>query len=154
MRPTSIPLLRFLCGLFQKQNRNVHAQCGALCWRETDGRREVLLITSREAGRWIIPKGWPMDGKTLAEAAAQEAWEEAGIRGTATPVSIGRYHYVKRPGSASAAEVEVTVFPLKVLHEDDDFPEQGQRDKMWLPPKEAAKVVDNPSLRKLIASFA
>lgn len=154
MRHLSTSIFRALCRFFSRRSHGMLAQCGALCWRENDGRKEVLLITSREAGRWIIPKGWPMNGKTLAEAAAQEAWEEAGIRGTAHPVSIGRYRYVKRAGSASAAEVEVTVFSLEALQEKGAFPEQGQRDKMWLPPGEAADTVDNPSLRKLIASFA
>ncbi|MDB6454813.1 NUDIX hydrolase [Falsirhodobacter sp. 20TX0035] len=139
--------------LVSKQKRGLPSQCGALCWREVGGRKEVLLITSRESGRWIIPKGWPMKGKTLAEAAAQEAWEEAGVRGVVHSTSVGRFRYVKRPRSLAATEVEVTVFPLHVHEEHDDFPERGEREKMWVAPRDAAQLVDNPSLRALLASF-
>lgn len=138
---------------FQKQDRRPLSQCGALCWRQNDVRKDVLLITSREAGRWIIPKGWPMAGKTLVQAAEQEAWEEAGVRGTAQPASIGCYRYVKRAGSPSAAEVDVTVFALQVFEERNDFPEYGQRDRLWTTPEDAARPVDNRSLSVLIASF-
>ncbi|MDB6454248.1 NUDIX hydrolase [Falsirhodobacter sp. 20TX0035] len=137
----------------QEPDRRPLSQCGALCWRQNDVCKDVLLITSREAGRWIIPKGWPMKGKTLLQAAEQEAWEEAGVRGTPNPASIGCYRYVKRSGSPSAVEVDVTVFPLQVFEERNDFPEYGQRDRLWTTPEDAARLVDNRSLSVLIASF-
>ncbi|MEN9850080.1 MAG: hypothetical protein RL128_243, partial [Pseudomonadota bacterium] len=56
-------------------------QYGALCWRMHRGKVEVLLITSRDTGRWVIPKGWPIDGLAPAQTAAREAWEEAGVEG-------------------------------------------------------------------------
>ena len=57
-------------------------QTGALPWRRAKGDQlEILLVTGRLSGRWIVPKGWPMRGKTMAKAAAQEAYEEAGVRG-------------------------------------------------------------------------
>jgi 8-oxo-dGTP pyrophosphatase MutT (NUDIX family) len=45
------------------------------------GKREIMLLTSRETRRWVIPKGWPMMGKKPAQAAAQEAYEDAGLIG-------------------------------------------------------------------------
>jgi ADP-ribose pyrophosphatase YjhB (NUDIX family) len=38
----------------------------------------VLLVTSRETGRWIIPKGGPIKGFKPAKTAAREAYEDAG----------------------------------------------------------------------------
>ena len=70
-------------------------QVGALCWRRTGKGVRVMLITSRDTGRWIIPKGWPMRNRTEAEAAAREAWEEAGLRGDILDRSIGVYTYRK-----------------------------------------------------------
>ena len=40
------------------------SQFGALCWRAGKSGAEVLLISSRETGRWVIPKGWPMKSTT------------------------------------------------------------------------------------------
>jgi len=136
--------------LFPWRKPKALSQTGALCWRETDGRKEILLITSRASGRWIIPKGWPMEGKTLAEAAAQEAWEEAGVRGTTSPLPVGSYRYSKRAGQGSAVEIDVTVFSLQVLQEQDDYPERGQREKIWAPAEDAAGLVSNSSLCALI----
>lgn len=86
-------------------------QCGALCWRENGADVEILLVTSRDTGRWVIPKGWPMIGKTLAEAAAQEAWEEAGIKGVVHLVPLGSYRYIK---PQLDTQLEVVVFSLNV----------------------------------------
>ena len=60
--------------------RPKRVQVAALCFRETDTGKDVLLITSRGTGRWIVPKGWPIDGMGGSEAALREAWEEAGVR--------------------------------------------------------------------------
>ena len=70
-------------------------QYAALPWRMTDGTLEVLLLTSRGTGRWVIPKGWPHDSFSSAHSAAQEAYEEAGIRGAITREPIGSYRYDK-----------------------------------------------------------
>lgn len=110
-------------------------QCGALCWRENGPDVEILLVTSRDTGRWVIPKGWPMVGKTLAEAAAQEAWEEAGIRGVIHPVPIGSYRYTK---PEQGVELEVVVFSLSVTRAATKFPESKQRRRTWLSLEKAA----------------
>ena len=106
-------------------------QVAALCFRRTDTGCEVLLVTSRDTGRWVIPKGWPMEGKSSAESAAQEAWEEAGVR-------QGQFD------EAPAIEVE----DLR-----DDFPEVHERKRNWVSPQEAAQMVREPQLQDLLNSF-
>ena len=72
-------------------------QVAALCYRETPKGKQVLLITSRDTGRWIVPKGWPVDGLDGAEAALQEAWEEAGVsKADIESAPMGYYDYNKR----------------------------------------------------------
>ena len=86
-------------------------QVAALAYRKHGKGVDVLLITSRETKRWVIPKGWPMKGKKDWDAAATEAFEEAGIEGTIGHKSIGTYHYVKRKLSGDL-DCKVIVYPL------------------------------------------
>ncbi len=134
----------------------LHEQVGALCYRVSDkGRLKVLLVTSRRTGRWIIPKGWPMEGKTASEAAAQEAWEEAGVRGLACDRSIGAFCYRKQRGPREAAILfRVEVFALRVVQLAERFPEQRARNRDWMTPEEAARQVAEPELAALLKSFA
>jgi 8-oxo-dGTP pyrophosphatase MutT (NUDIX family) len=136
-------------------DREPRAQSAALPWRRgADGAVEVLLITSRETRRWVVPKGWPMKGLSLAETAAREAFEEAGVEGVPTGKKLGVYHYDKRLRSGRLQHVRVSVYALKVTGELDAFPEQGQREKLWTTPADAAGRVDEPDLAQLIATFA
>jgi 8-oxo-dGTP pyrophosphatase MutT (NUDIX family) len=129
-------------------------QYAALPWRRApDGTIKVLVITSRETRRWVIPKGWPMKDRTPAEAAAQEAYEEAGVIGEALPKPLGSYGYGKRLRAGDVQEVTVTVYALEVFVEQLAFPEQGQREKLWTTPAEAAERVDEPELKALIRRF-
>lgn len=128
-------------------------QTGALPWRLDKGSKpEVLLVTGRRSGRWMIPKGWPMMGKSLADAAAREAFEEAGIRGAIDPQPLGSFRHVKRNFFGSV-EVEILVHPLAVERELPDWPERGQRDRQWFPLKQAAAQVESEELRTLIATL-
>jgi 8-oxo-dGTP pyrophosphatase MutT (NUDIX family) len=130
------------------------AQFAALPWRRlADGQIKVLLITSRETRRWVIPKGWPMPDRTPAAAAAQEAYEEAGVVGEPAVKPIGTYAYDKRLRDGARQSVEVSVFPLEVLVEQLGFPEHGQRERLWTSPAEAAERVDEPGLKALIRGF-
>ncbi len=129
-------------------------QVGALCWRNGPAGVEVLLVTSRDTGRWIIPKGWPMKGRSPEDAALREAFEEAGVEGEANPVASGSYRYVKVVDPAHGAPCEVTVFPVRVARLRDRFPERGQRDRAWFTPEEAATKVDEAELRALLRLFA
>jgi 8-oxo-dGTP pyrophosphatase MutT (NUDIX family) len=121
--------------------------------RKKKGGVEVLLISSLDTGRWIIPKGWPMDGLRPAEAAAQEAWEEAGIRGRVRDDVLGLYSYAKFLDEELSIAVIVVVFPLEVSHLEDAFPEAGQRRRKWMTRKKAAERVEEPDLKQIIAGF-
>lgn len=129
-------------------------QVAALCWRPAAGGREVLLITSRDTGRWVLPKGWPMAGKTSAESAAQEAWEEAGVlKGRFEDVPLGQYHYDKRLDNGALEPLETLVYGVEVLEMRDDFPEARERSRNWVSPAEAARLVDEPQLSALLGRF-
>ncbi len=129
------------------------AQYAALCYRLSGkDTNEVLLITSRDTGRWVIPKGWPMKGKSGAECALREAFEEAGVEGRLSPDPIGVYPYDKvLPDRVTPCIV--TVYPVEVSHLSKDFPEKGQRERRWFKAKKAAAKVDEPELRSLLNSF-
>ncbi|RJL03926.1 NUDIX hydrolase [Paracoccus siganidrum] len=123
-------------------------QVAALCLDPETGK--VLLITSRGTGRWIIPKGWPMEGRTLPAAAALEAWEEAGAEGRIGREEIGRYSYDKDQDSGFAVPVEVRVYPLHVTRLSGDFPESAQRKRRWFTPRDAIRMVAEPGLKALL----
>ena len=112
---------------------------------------EVLLITSRETGRWTIPKGWPIKGFKPAKTAVREAYEEAGVRGHVSGRALGRYVYEKRMEDRVASiPCEVQVFPLLAKVRLKKWPECGQRKVRWFRVPEAAAVIDDGDLRKLI----
>lgn len=119
----------------------------------TDGSAEILLITSRETKRWVIPKGNPIRGLPPHQAAAHEAFEEAGISGIPCPAELGLYHYDKRRADGSSRKAKVQVFPLQVVSEFDDWPEMHQRQKRWFSLGEAAGLVDEAELQALIRGF-
>lgn len=128
-------------------------QVGALCFRRTGGSHKVILITSRDTGRWVIPKGWPMRNRTEAEAAAREAFEEAGVRGEIGARSIGMYGYMKWLSPGRVIPCVVRIYPLEVRELLKRYPETGQRQVRWLTPKKAAKRVQEPELARLIRDF-
>jgi 8-oxo-dGTP pyrophosphatase MutT (NUDIX family) len=118
-----------------------------------NGQAQILLLTSRETKRWVIPKGWPIRGLKPRHVAAREAYEEAGVRG---PINgkrpIGIYHYEKRlPGEQLLCEVHV--FLLRVSQQLEDWPEKGQRESRWVDVVEAAALVDEGGLAELIRSI-
>lgn len=128
-------------------------QVGALPYRRrVSGEVEVMLVTTRSAGRWIIPKGWPMSGKTLAEAAQQEAFEEAGVRGRIDPLEIGRFPHAKDHILAGAITTEVVVFPLAVAEELPVWPERHERTRAWFGLATAAEAVGPGALADIIGS--
>ena len=126
----------------------------ALPWRGEGEALRILLVSSRETRRWVIPKGWPMKDKTDFQAAATEAYEEAGLDGIIGEQSIGEYEYLKKLKNGMARLVKVDVYPLQVTGEREAWPEQGQRTLRWMPPVEAALAVQEPALRDLIVRFA
>jgi 8-oxo-dGTP pyrophosphatase MutT (NUDIX family) len=129
-------------------------QYAALCWRLHRGHVEVLLITSRDTGRWVTPKGWPMDGMDPAEAAAREAWEEAGVTGEVEPDVLGFYSYDKVLKPGQSLPCVVAVYPLRVGELADKFPERKERRRKWFSAAKAARKVAEPELRELLANLA
>jgi 8-oxo-dGTP pyrophosphatase MutT (NUDIX family) len=139
----------------REPDREPRSQFAALPWRKSPtGELEVLLITSRETRRWVIPKGWPIKGKKSSQSAAQEAFEEAGVQGRIGKKPFGAYAYDKRLKSGRMQRVRVAVFALEVEKEADAYLEIGQREKAWVAPAEAARRVDEPELMVLLATFA
>jgi 8-oxo-dGTP pyrophosphatase MutT (NUDIX family) len=138
----------------REPDREPRSQFAALPWRRNGaGEVEILIITSRETHRWVIPKGWPIKGMSSAKSAAREAFEEAGVIGKIRKVPIGSYAYDKRLRNGRLQHVRVAVFALQVDTESDIFPEAGQRQKLWASPIEAARHVDEPELMVLLATF-
>ena len=133
--------------------RRPRLQVGALCWRLSGKGLRVLLITSRETGRWVIPKGWPMKKRTDWEAAAREAWEEAGVEGEVSPVPIGLYTYRKVLPGGVWIPCAVRVFPLRVVSMRREYPETNLRSNRWFSPRKAARRVAEPELAALIRAF-
>lgn len=131
----------------------VPAQFAALCSRQKAGRLEVLLITSRDSGRWVLPKGWQIPGRSGGETALIEAWEEAGVMGGLTGEAIGSYVYSKflRPGHSDLCRVEV--HPVKVDRLCPDFPEARERRRKWMSLAKAAKSVMEPELAALLRNL-
>ncbi len=116
------------------------------------GRLKVMLVTSRETRRLILPKGWPIDGLKPHRVAEREAREEAGVVGKVSRRPLGSYVYWKRMRDAFVL-CGVDVFPLEVRDELADWTERGERQRDWYPVGEAAGLVDEPGLAALLTTF-
>ncbi|WP_439154699.1 NUDIX hydrolase [Yoonia sp.] len=131
---------------------DVRAQFAALCWRIKGGKLQICLVTSRTRGRWILPKGWPMHKQTPAEAAATEAFEEAGLSGKAFDTCLGAYSYIK-PVDAESTPIITLVYPLHVQKVYKVWPEMEQRRRKWFTQQKAAKKLSEPALQRIVATF-
>ncbi|MDO1581141.1 NUDIX hydrolase [Rhizobium oryzicola] len=133
-------------------------QYAALCYRfemmNGISVPRVLLLTSRETGRWVIPKGWPMKGKRSCAVAAQEAYEEAGVQGNVHKEVFGFYAYLKKRKSGVKVPVKVQVHLLEVTGMLESFPEKESRKLEWVSCEEAAVRVNEPELKGLLLAFA
>ena len=136
-----------------KAVKRAGVQYAALPYRIEGRQVMILLITSRATQRWVIPKGWPMRGLKPHDAAATEAAEEAGIVGEVEDAPIGSYHYDKQFSATRSRDVQVTVFAFHVRFQADGWKEQGQRRLEWFPYQQAATLVAEPTLRRLIRDF-
>lgn len=128
-------------------------QVAALVYRYQGENIEVLLITSRGTGRWIVPKGWPIPGRSSAQAALREAYEEAGVRGTAEANAIGSYEYKKYDLPEGQNLFTVEVFPVLFSHQEKKWPEKQQRQYEWVSQQEAAARVDEEQLKDILLDF-
>ncbi|OED48187.1 NUDIX hydrolase [Rhodobacteraceae bacterium (ex Bugula neritina AB1)] len=131
--------------------RPARVQVAALCSRSGADGKEVLMITSRGTGRWILPKGWPIEGKDGPESALQEAWEEAGVKANGiSPQPVGEYHFTKRHDNGTEEPVTTLIFEAEVAQLEDDYPESSERTRQWMKPAEAADLVDEPELQEIL----
>jgi 8-oxo-dGTP pyrophosphatase MutT (NUDIX family) len=129
-------------------------QFAALPWRISErGRRQVMLLTTRETRRWMIPKGWPMKSRKPTEVASQEAYEEAGLVGRIVGKRpLGIFHYEKQLTKESRL-CQVHVFSFRVERQLDDWPEKQQRETKWFDATEAAALVEEDGLSGIITRF-
>jgi 8-oxo-dGTP pyrophosphatase MutT (NUDIX family) len=113
----------------------------------------VVLVTSRETRRWVVPKGWIEPREPPHLSAAREAFEEAGIEGEADPDPLGLYAYPKRLSDGTARPTEVLVFRFRVARLLRDWPERGERTRRLFAPDAAAALVAEPGLAELLRSL-
>lgn len=135
---------------------DVKTQYAAICYRRRPnqgGAIEVLLITSRDTGRWVIPKGWPMGKKKPHQVACTEAWEEAGVRGRVQKKAWGHYSYVKKLDDGNLVPATVQVHLLDVRELESEYPEKNERRLGWFTPAAAASCVKEPELRGLFSKL-
>jgi 8-oxo-dGTP pyrophosphatase MutT (NUDIX family) len=125
-----------------------YQQSGVIPYRIKGRAVEILLITSRRRGRWIIPKGIIDPGTTAIESACKEAYEEAGIRGRPSATALGKYQYDKWGGTCT-----VEVFALEVSSVLETWPESGVRRRQWMSVGAAAKAIEEPALKRLISGL-
>ena len=136
----------------RRDNDNGHAaQIAALPVRWDDkGKLRVLMVTSRGTGRWVLPKGWMIDGCKPWRAAEIEALEEAGARGHIGATPLGTYAYDKLMDDGTSVPCLVTVYPMHVERLKRRWKERDERERRWFSPKGAAKRVDEPDLKRLL----
>lgn len=133
--------------------RAIAEQSAVLAWRRRKRGLRILLVTSLETRRWVLPKGNVEDGLTPRESALREAFEEAGIEGDAAGREIGAYLY-RKDDSKGGGLRRVAVFPMQVSRVLDDWPEKDRRRREWMSPEDAAAAVAEKKLAKIIARFA
>jgi 8-oxo-dGTP pyrophosphatase MutT (NUDIX family) len=134
----------------------VRVQYGALPYRFTPmAALEILVVTTRQSRRWIVPKGWPIKRLTPAKSAAREAFEEAGVRGKIGVRPIGTFSYKKTADANGAeADCEVKIFPLLVRRQSATWPESAQRVAQWVDPEKAISLIREPELKSIVTKFA
>ncbi len=121
---------------------------------DKNGNIRVLMVTSRDTGRWVMPKGWLMDGKKPWRAAEIEALEEAGAAGFISHQPIGKYRYTKRLNERKTVNCVVTVYPLVVEKLKSRWKERKQRKRHWFSPKKAAELVAEPELVEILRTLS
>jgi 8-oxo-dGTP pyrophosphatase MutT (NUDIX family) len=136
--------------LVTDQTQAAFLQVAALCLRDGSDGPEVLLVQTLRLRAWVVPKGWPVDGLSLPQSAAQEAWEEAGVRGMVQPDPIGQFHYSKVKKSGLPVHVRAQVFRMDVTDQAETYPEAHRRSRLWVQPAIAAQMVRDSELAALL----
>lgn len=135
------------------QKTDVRTQFAALCFQNKNNKLRFLLITSRERGRWIIPKGWPILGQDPMEAVMTEAWEEAGVKGTVMPRPVGLFSYLKEYEEKPNLPCVAMVYAVEVDSLARSYPEKKERTRKWVSRKKAIAIVDDPELAQVLEDF-
>ena len=126
-------------------------QAGAIAYRVLDDKIQVLLITSRDSGRWIIPKGNIDPGSTPSKAAEREAYEEAGVKGRlGASLPLGFYTYFKRSTSGALCPATVEVYLLRVNEQLKKWPEKRERQLSWASIEDAIRIIEEPGVVPLL----
>jgi 8-oxo-dGTP pyrophosphatase MutT (NUDIX family) len=125
-------------------------QIAALPLRWKGAEVQVLMITSRDTGRWIVPKGWTMKDRKPWSAAALEALEEAGAKGHVARDVFGTYRYDKVLDDGTALPCKVRVYPMIVEKLASNWKEADERRRRWFSLREAAERVDEPELADML----
>ncbi|RJP33028.1 MAG: NUDIX domain-containing protein [Actinobacteria bacterium] len=120
-------------------------QSGAVPFRKKDAGCEVLLVTTRKAGRWIIPKGIVEPDLSPADSAVKEALEEAGVSGIVMHEIQSSYYYDKWNGRCA-----VTLFPLQVTEEHEHWREEGVRERRWVAQEHLGDYVESAGLKEAV----
>jgi 8-oxo-dGTP pyrophosphatase MutT (NUDIX family) len=126
-------------------------QAGAIPYAIVEGRVVFLLITTRRTGRWIFPKGAPIEGFAPWQVAAHEALEEAGVEGEVETTPIGIYRTLK--AGIRPMPIEVEMYPLRVIRQVDDWPEKGKRHRHWVILPEARRLLSERKLAEFAAEL-
>lgn len=154
---TPIDGLKTLLDLFRPPAGRLEArgrQAAAVALRKGKTGLEILLVTSRDTGRWIVPKGWIENGEDGAAAAAREAWEEAGVRGKHEPEGpVGSYSYFKTYPKRPGVHCDVGVYILRDVTEKSHWPEEKARKRRWASVKDGLDMLDEPELREVLRNF-
>lgn len=130
-------------------------QAGALVYRVVSGELLLLMLTSRETARWIIPKGNIDPGLTAAQAAQMEVLEEAGLEGVVEgEIPIGSYFYRKRLKSGSLRPTVVEVYLIRATKQRTKWLEKGERRVAWVSIAEAQERLGEPALAPLFERLA
>lgn len=111
------------------------------------------MVTSRDTGRWVLPKGWTMDGKKPWRAAEIEALEEAGVKGYISREAIGSYEYDKALDRGVHVRCRVLLYPMIVDTVKRNWKERKQRKRHWFSVRGAAKAVNEPDLTRLLETL-
>jgi ADP-ribose pyrophosphatase YjhB (NUDIX family) len=124
-------------------------QSGVLAYRHHKQRGiEILLVKKPLSQNWGIPKGKLVEGLSLSENAAKEAFEEAGVRGKVMQEVAGSYRAMKRRGDHQIL-IEVSVFLLEVTNTARKWPEKTKRLVKWCVVTEAVRLLREPALIRL-----
>ena len=126
----------------------IYPQSAVIPYRVKKKGMEVLLVTSSSGRRWVAPKGLVESGMTAWDSAAKEALEEAGVLGKVSKELLGSYRYEKWGG-----QCEVEVYAMRVTEELSEW-DEDDRDRAWYSPEEAADLVKEKALSKMILRFA